>query len=437
MPLSQTPLYNLKVVLKETGIAADTLRAWERRYGIPRPQRTPGGHRLYSQHDIHLVKWLISRQAEGLSISRAVEQWNELTASGADPLAQASLASEPRSAPAGSSSLESLRAAWLGACLAYDETGAEEALNQALALYSVEIAVTQLIEAGLRAAGDLWHRGQASVQQEHFASALATRRIDNLISAAPAPARKETILLACPPEELHAFPLLLLSLLLRRRGFNTIYLGANVPLAQLEETIDSVKPALVLLSAQALVTAANLRDIAAFAAAKGVPVGYGGRIFNHLPGLRDRIAGEYLGETIEEAPQQIEQLLDGRIKPRAVTGEGPSALAQDYRSNLPIIEATLLREFRATGLTKAEFDLATHHLGRAFGAALDLGDIAYLELDLDWIRSLLREQGLPVEGLRSYLAAYALAVRKIMGRAAAEIIGWIDGYLFRIDPSQG
>src|SRR5512141_2996115 len=85
--VSTTPAYNLKVVLKETGLAADTLRAWERRYGLPVPQRTPGGHRLYSERDIHTIKWLTSRQAEGLSISRAVDLWNEQIASGSDPLA--------------------------------------------------------------------------------------------------------------------------------------------------------------------------------------------------------------------------------------------------------------------------------------------------------------------------------------------------------------
>src|SRR5512134_1551923 len=86
---STTPAFNLKVVLKETGLAADTLRAWERRYGLPSPNRTAGGHRLYSQRDIETIKWLMKRQEEGLSISRAVDMWNEKIASGAGPLAEA------------------------------------------------------------------------------------------------------------------------------------------------------------------------------------------------------------------------------------------------------------------------------------------------------------------------------------------------------------
>ena len=85
--VSTTPAFNLKVVLKETGLAADTLRAWERRYGLPVPQRSAGGHRLYSQRDIETIKWLMKRQEDGLSISRAVDLWNEQIASGTDPLA--------------------------------------------------------------------------------------------------------------------------------------------------------------------------------------------------------------------------------------------------------------------------------------------------------------------------------------------------------------
>ena len=62
MALSKTPIYNLKVVLKETGLKPDVLRAWERRYGIPTPERSQGGHRLYSEFDIALLKWLVVRQ---------------------------------------------------------------------------------------------------------------------------------------------------------------------------------------------------------------------------------------------------------------------------------------------------------------------------------------------------------------------------------------
>ncbi|MGD8857690.1 MAG: MerR family transcriptional regulator, partial [Chloroflexota bacterium] len=69
----QTPTFNMKAVVQETGIRPDTLRAWERRYDLPTPERTEGGHRIYSQRDVDTLKWLMVRQEEGLSISHAVE----------------------------------------------------------------------------------------------------------------------------------------------------------------------------------------------------------------------------------------------------------------------------------------------------------------------------------------------------------------------------
>ena len=130
MSFSKNPALNLKVVLQETGIAADTLRAWERRYGLPMPQRTAGGHRLYSQYDIETIKWLLARQAEGLSISRAVDLWNEHTASGADPIAgfAPSTFSSVPTIPANSAAnnLDSLRKQWITACMKFNEAAAEQ-----------------------------------------------------------------------------------------------------------------------------------------------------------------------------------------------------------------------------------------------------------------------------------------------------------------------
>src|SRR3954466_13791153 len=69
--LSTAPVFNTKAVAHETNVPADTFRAWERRYGMPRPQRTPGGHRLYSERDIGIIRWLRDRTDEGVNISHA------------------------------------------------------------------------------------------------------------------------------------------------------------------------------------------------------------------------------------------------------------------------------------------------------------------------------------------------------------------------------
>ncbi|MBI3162281.1 MAG: MerR family transcriptional regulator, partial [Chloroflexi bacterium] len=280
MSLSTSPAFNLKVVLKETGLAADTLRAWERRYGLPMPERTAGGHRLYSQRDIETIKWLMTRQAEGLSISRAVDLWNEQTASGSDPLAGAASQTFSLAQATHESNLEALRGQWLDACLRFDESRAEQTLNQAFALYPVEVVCTDVLQRGLVEIGAKWYANSASVQQEHFASALAMRRLDSLLSAAPAPTREGTALIGCVADEWHAFTPLLLALLLRRRGWNVIYLGANVPNDRFAETAQTVRADLVILVAQTLTAAASLQLAAQTLAAQNIRAAYGARIFN-------------------------------------------------------------------------------------------------------------------------------------------------------------
>ena len=119
---NRTPIYNMNAMLQETGLSADVIRVWEKRYQLPKPGRSAGGHRLYSQYDIELVKWLRARQLEGLSISRAVELWRDRVAAGQDPLGEA--ASEVVSVvepllPA-DTRIKVLRNHWLDACLAFD-----------------------------------------------------------------------------------------------------------------------------------------------------------------------------------------------------------------------------------------------------------------------------------------------------------------------------
>ena len=84
--ISKRPRYNLNLVLQETGIKADTLRAWERRHQLPIPERSAGGHRLFSDFDIATIKWLQSKQNEGMRISQAVDLWRQIEGEGQNPL---------------------------------------------------------------------------------------------------------------------------------------------------------------------------------------------------------------------------------------------------------------------------------------------------------------------------------------------------------------
>ncbi|HSB66858.1 MAG TPA: B12-binding domain-containing protein, partial [Anaerolineales bacterium] len=270
------PIYNLKAVIKETGLSPATLRAWERRYGLIKPDRSPGGHRLYSRLDIELIKWLIERQKEGLSISQAVGMWK---------VQQEGVYGEPLHrvtstviSPSPNGMLDELREQWVAACRSFDDVGANQALDQAFSITAPETVCFEIFQKGLVEIGRDWYAGKVSVQQEHFASAIATRRLNTLFTALTVPTRPETILAACPSGEEHEFILLMITYLLRRQGWNALFLGANVPLEDLDQTIKSTKPAMVLSAAQTLTGAASLSELSQYLHSLVIPLAYGGGI---------------------------------------------------------------------------------------------------------------------------------------------------------------
>jgi len=433
--LDRTAVYNLKAVLKETGMNAEALRAWERRYGLPRPERTPGGHRLYSAHDIATLKWLLARQDEGLSISRAIDLWRELETSGRDPLADTAPATPPPPPVVADAGLETLRNAWLAACLTFQETAAEQTLNQAFAMHDAETVCVEVLQRGLNQVGELWYTGQASVQQEHFASALAIRRLDTLLASTPPPTRPQTVLIACPPGEWHTFTPLLLSLMLRRRGWNVVYLGASVPVERMEEAVAMVRPALVVLAAQQLVSAAGLVRTAQALRERGIPTAYGGRVFNRIPDLRGRVPAPFLGESLQAAVANIADLaLTPAGAPSAQkVSEGHLAALEAFRLRRAFIETELAARLGAGGLPAAHIAAANTFFGDSIAAALELGDLAYLEPDMDWLRNLLGPHGSDQGRLAPFLRDFIDICQDQIGPACAPLRDWLGSFITTLE----
>ncbi len=430
---STTPAFNLKVVLKETGLGADTLRAWERRYGLPAPNRSAGGHRLYSQRDIETIKWLVNRQAEGLSISRAVDLWNEQIASGTDPLAgsaqtaltAASTMPVPYQAP--DTTLDSLRARWIEACMEFSESAAEQILNQAFSMFPVEMVCLDVLQRGMSEIGERWYRNRASVQQEHFASGLAMRRLDALLNAAAAPTRNQTVLIGCPAEEWHTFTPLLLALLLRRRGLNVIYLGANVPSEQFSNTVKNLDGGLVVLVAQQLITAATLQQLALILSSKKIPVAFGGRIFTIHPELPKTISGFFLGNTLFEAIENIETILNEKVKPYQPKGISQlyAAAHQAFIARRAQIELTVRQLLEPLSISPEDIKTGIHFLGENITAALQLGDMSHASAEVDWLRTLLKSYDTPPQQLIHFMEMYSHAVNQNINGQGQPISEWL------------
>lgn len=426
---STTAAFNLKAVVAETGIKADTLRAWERRYGLPQPQRSKGKHRLYSQYDLEIIKWLIARQAEGMSISRAVNLWRQMEEEGKSPLLVYGVEKVEGTAvvPLTGNRVEELRQSWIDACHQFNETAAEQVLAQAFAVYPPETVCLQVLMQGLAAIGSQWYADEATVQQEHFASALAMRRLHTLLASLPPPTRRKRIIVACPPQEDHAFAPLLLTLMLRYRGWDVIYLGTDVPRERLETTLDAIHPHLIVLTAQQLHTAASLANIASFLQEQKVQIGFGGLIFNLIPTLHTHIPGHFLGARLEDTPHLVEDLI--RFEPPApnvpLVAESYHAALSQFRQQQSQIDAHTWQEFRQAEIPYEHLVNANRYMARNINAALSLGDMDYIGSELDWLKQLLANYQWPPGMLQRYLSTYHEASDLYLNGRGRPVVDWL------------
>lgn len=319
-----TPLYNIKAVVQATDISPSTLRAWERRYSICDPQRSESGYRLYSDQDVAVIRWLKIQVAAGISISQAVARLNSMVAEAGGrnetvlPL-NAAASAQPSNGFSATSAYRSpvrntdiLEAELLDALTGYREQAAEEILADAFSLYPMEQVIEEIIVPVLARIGQRWQDGEVGITTEHFASNYLIQRLSVLLRAGAPATSGPAIWIGCAPDERHEIGPLILALFLRRAGHNVRYLGSNLPMADLVNEVATERPACLIFSANSEATALKLGELSREIDRLSAPcpvIGYGGRIFNEKPRLRDIVYGTFLGTTAHEAVYSLNDLM--------------------------------------------------------------------------------------------------------------------------------
>jgi DNA-binding transcriptional MerR regulator len=219
---------------RRVGVNPELLRAWERRYGLLEPSRSPGGFRLYSDADVARVEQMKLHLAEGLSAAEAARlaKTSEVAAPGGRD-----------AAPLLDSALADLRRA----LASFDEPAAHAALDRLLASFGLDTVLREAVLPLLRELGESWARGETTVAQEHFSSNLLRGRLLAL-GRGWGRGSGPHALLAAPPGELHDLGLVVFGLALRNRGWRITFLGADTPIETIAETAERVAPQLVVLA---------------------------------------------------------------------------------------------------------------------------------------------------------------------------------------------
>jgi DNA-binding transcriptional MerR regulator len=224
---------------RRVGVSEHVLRAWERRYGLLRPERSPGGYRLYSAADERRIRRMQAYLTAGLSAAEAAQA--ALSEERAGP-------PQGRGGPAADGGVAD-PAHDLADCLGrLDEPGAQAALDRLFAGYTTEAVLRDTLLPYLHDLGDRWERGQATIADEHFASNLLRGRLAGL-ARGWGHGHGPCAILACPPGEQHDLGLLMFGIVLHRCGWRVEYLGASTPIAELARTARQAHADIVVLAA--------------------------------------------------------------------------------------------------------------------------------------------------------------------------------------------
>jgi len=229
-------LFPIRTVSELTGVNAITLRAWETRYGLIEPIRKSSGHRLYTQEHIDLINRVVGLLDRGMRIG----QINAETLSGAD---------------LDSDSTEQRQDHWqrhingmIAAIIRFDESSLERIYGEALSFYPVRVVTDKLLTPLMRELGERWANKRGSVAEEHFFGFYLRNKLGARFHHRSQVQTGPRLLLACLPGDLHEIGLLLFALDACDQGFQTVLLGANMPLEELPAAVKKTKSDALVLS---------------------------------------------------------------------------------------------------------------------------------------------------------------------------------------------
>jgi DNA-binding transcriptional MerR regulator len=395
----------IRVVAARTGVSEHTLRAWERRYGVPKPNRgAENRYRLYGEDDIADVLWLKQQVETGI------------------PPAQASVLLRQRRESSRALALESpqpiaaVQNALLDAFARSDDAAARQILDEAFALFAPEQVVLQIIEPTMKEIGERWLRNEMTIWREHLASSIVQQKLYAVLQSQPPHTIADpSLVAACAPNEEHALGLLIFSLLAQRQGWRIIFLGQGTPLAEMHDVVHVSKASAVVV---AVTTVIGLAGIIPWLDATNRPPAklvFGGRMLDCLPTLREHLPGEYLGADAFAASRDLVAL-----KPRAQYWTPSKRVwnaANALRAQRLKIAGDTVARLGAAWPPKwdvADLSHATMFLIDALFCALAFDVPELMNAERAWLDEMMPARAAPAELLDQHIETFARVLSKAL-----------------------
>ncbi len=313
MTSKDTPRYRIQAVAQRTGIPAATLRAWERRYGIPLPVRTDTAYRTYSERDVELVEELRRLCSSGLSPAEAANLLKETLPLQADETTTEIAIGEDQTPSNFADIHDAVVARLVAEVRRMNISGIESELLHARSLGSSLQVFEKVLRPALEVVGQLWHDGEISIGHEHLATEMITATARDLLRLSQPVNSDRLALLACFADEVHTASLYGIGLRMAGWGCRVAVLGALTPPAALAPAVKRLNPAVVGLSVTITPSRARARELVeGYATACGAtPWIVGGQAAASLASLVEEFGG-IMAPNAEEGVMELFERVIGR-----------------------------------------------------------------------------------------------------------------------------
>lgn len=306
--------YRIRAVADLTGVSTATLRAWERRYGVPAPARTASAYRLYGDEDVALIAQMRDLVESGVAPAEAARSLRDHAAGAPEAKGDANIYQV---------SCDRL----VDAALRFDVEALQDEIERMLALGPAIAIFERTLSPALVRVGDLWHKGQLTVAQEHLLSGMLLGRLTQLLTLIQPVDSSRRVALACFEEEDHVIGLFGAGLHFAAWGYRSVLLGACTPPDAVARAVSALEVDAVALSVTIPPPPARARAlIDAYAdACRGVPWVVGGQ---GASGLRRFIEarGGILGDaSFPELRRAVDKAVRHDRKGRAASRDDLSA----------------------------------------------------------------------------------------------------------------
>lgn len=220
-------LHSIRIASSRSGVSQHVIRVWEKRYSAVQPKRTATNRRRYSDGEIERLTLLRIATAAGHGIGNVAKLSTPRLRS------LVGEASSEQTGSAANTSAQAFHDSCLESVTSLSARQLEENLQRALVALGHQGLLRQVVAPLAQTVGKLWRSGAITAAHEHFLTASLKVFLGRTAGQFAASAAAPFIIIATPAGQLHELGAVMINAAAAQIGWQTIYLGASLPAAEI------------------------------------------------------------------------------------------------------------------------------------------------------------------------------------------------------------